>query len=81
MAETGKFSERVARTYFIQMMNGLSYIHSMGYAHRDLKPENIFLSNQFKLKIGDLGFAFSLKGENGTGIFHTKLGTEGYMAP
>jgi serine/threonine protein kinase len=34
IAETGKFSEKVARTYFHQMMNGLHYMHSKGYAHQ-----------------------------------------------
>ena len=38
IADTGKFSEKVARTYFHQMMNGLHYMHSKGYAHRDIKP-------------------------------------------
>jgi serine/threonine protein kinase len=30
IAETGKFSEKVTRTYFHQMMNGLHYMHSKG---------------------------------------------------
>lgn len=38
IADTGKFSEIVARTYFHQMMNGLYYMHTKGYAHRDIKP-------------------------------------------
>ena len=38
VAETGKFSEKVTRTYFHQMMNGLHYMHSKGFAHRDIKP-------------------------------------------
>jgi serine/threonine protein kinase len=38
VAETGRFSEKVTRTYFHQMMNGLHYMHERGYAHRDIKP-------------------------------------------
>lgn len=38
IAETGKFSEKVTRTYFCQMMQGLHYMHSKKYAHRDIKP-------------------------------------------
>lgn len=38
VAETGKFSETVSRTYFHQMMNGLHYMHQKGFAHRDIKP-------------------------------------------
>lgn len=81
IADTGKFSEIVARTYFHQMMNGLYYMHTKGYAHRDIKPENILLSHQFVLKLADFGFSCLLKGKDGTGVLHTKLGTEGYMAP
>lgn len=81
IAETGKFSEKVARTYFHQMMNGLYFMHCKGYAHRDIKPENILLSRDFTLKLADFGFTCPLRGKDGTGILHTKLGTEGYMAP
>lgn len=81
VAETGKFSEKVARTYFHQMMNGLYYLHQKGFAHRDIKPENILLSQAFLLKIADFGFSAALRGKDGSGVLKTKLGTEGYMAP
>ena len=81
VADTGKFSERVARTYFHQMMNGLHYLHQKGYAHRDIKPENVLLSNLYILKIADFGFACDLQGKDKSGVLKTKLGTEGYMAP
>lgn len=57
VALSGKFSESVARYYFRQLIDGLGYIHSQGFAHRDLKPENIFLDDKFNLKIADFGFA------------------------
>lgn len=63
------------------MMNGLHYMHLKGYAHRDIKPENIILTHDFILKIADFGFSCMLKGRDGKGVLHTKLGTEGYMAP
>jgi serine/threonine protein kinase len=81
IADTGKFSEKVSRTYFHQMMGALHYMHTKGYAHRDIKPENILLSKDFILKLADFGFSCLIKGKNGKGILHTKLGTEGYMAP
>ena len=81
IAETGKFSEKVSRTYFHQMMNGLYHMHSKGFAHRDIKPENILLGRDFVLKLTDFGFSCLLKGKDGSGVLHTKLGTEGYMAP
>lgn len=81
VAESGKFSEKVTRTFFHQMMNGIHYMHDMGYAHRDLKPENVLLTNNFILKLADFGFSCLLRGHDGTGVLRTKLGTEGYMAP
>jgi serine/threonine protein kinase len=81
IADTGRFSERVARTYFHQMMNGIHYMHEKGYAHRDIKPENLLLSDTFVLKIADFGFSCLLRGRDGSGVLKTKLGTEGYMAP
>lgn len=81
VAETGKFSEAVSRAYFHQMMNGLHFMHHKGFAHRDIKPENILLSEKFVLKLADFGFSTELKGKDGSGVLHTKLGTEGYMAP
>lgn len=38
IAETGRFSEKVSRTYLHQLLNGLNYMHNKGYAHRDIKP-------------------------------------------
>ena len=81
IADTGKFSEKVTRTYFHQMMNGLYYMHAKGFAHRDIKPENILLGKDFVLKLADFGFSCLMKGKDGSGVLHTKLGTEGYMAP
>lgn len=77
---SGRFSERTARYFFRQLIDGLNYIHMSGYAHRDLKPENIFFDDKFNLKIADFGFASSI-GKNDGQLLKTKLGTENYMAP
>lgn len=36
---------------------------------------------EYVLKLADFGFATLLAGKDKSGILHTKLGTEGYMAP
>ena len=40
---------------FIQVCEGLEYLHRQGLVHRDLKPENILLNSHKQAKIADLG--------------------------
>ena len=75
IAQTGKFSEPVARHYFHQLIDALEYLHDKGISHRDIKPENVLLSDEFKLKVADFGFSSSKP------INETRRGTESYMAP
>lgn len=75
IAETGRFSEKVARFYFHQIISALDYMHSKGLYHRDLKPENVLLDENFDIKIADFGFATN------DDISLTRKGTYGYMAP
>jgi maternal embryonic leucine zipper kinase len=46
-----KLDEEEASVFFYQLINGVEYIHSQGYAHRDLKPENLLLTEDKVLKI------------------------------
>lgn len=76
VAQTGRFSEPVARFYFKQFLSGLEYMHiKKGMAHRDLKPENLLFDENFNLKIADFGFVSSKSVNN------TYKGTPNYMAP
>jgi len=81
VSNCGRYSEDVSRTYFKQLIDGLSYLHNQEICHRDLKPENILYDEDFLLKIADFGFATALSGKRGDGMLDTVLGTENYMCP
>lgn len=76
----GKLSERYARYFFKQLIDGLGYLHERGFSHRDLKLDNLLLTENFDLKIADLGFAVNLK-DSPDGFQRGKMGTLGYQAP
>lgn len=75
--DTGKFSEKVARYYFQQIIETLEYLHRMGIVHRDLKPENILFDLGFNLKISDFGFSAFHENK----MLKTDLGSPVYKAP
>ncbi|KAI2935591.1 hypothetical protein CBS147321_8926 [Aspergillus niger] len=74
-----KFSESETRCIFIQLFEGLKYLHDRGIIHRDIKPENILVANkELTVKLGDFGLA-KIIGEDS---FTTTLcGTPTYVAP
>ncbi|GMM29504.1 serine/threonine protein kinase [Martiniozyma asiatica (nom. inval.)] len=44
IVKKGKLNQPEVKNLMNQLLEGLSYLHSMGIVHRDLKPENILLS-------------------------------------
>jgi len=70
------FNEKLARTYFHQLIEGLEYLHSQGVAHLDLKLENLLVGENFQLKIADFDNA-CINGQS----FTTARGTAFYRAP
>eukprot|EP01061_Rhynchopus_euleeides_P016189 TRINITY_DN273_c2_g2_i1.p2 TRINITY_DN273_c2_g2~~TRINITY_DN273_c2_g2_i1.p2 ORF type:complete len:563 (+),score=293.72 TRINITY_DN273_c2_g2_i1:58-1746(+) len=52
-----KLTEKLARTYFQQLVCGIHYVHSQGVVHRDLKPENIMVTHEDVCKITDFGLS------------------------
>ncbi|KAM3588595.1 spindle assembly checkpoint kinase [Umbelopsis sp. WA50703] len=75
----GKFPERIAAKYILQMANALAYLHRKHVIHRDIKPENLMLGLRGELKIGDFGWSVHTAG-NSTRR-QTLCGTLDYLAP
>ncbi|XP_076055269.1 serine/threonine-protein kinase Chk1-like [Oratosquilla oratoria] len=70
--------EETARRYFVQLIAGVTYLHSIHITHRDLKPENLLLSSSDVVKIGDFGLACEfVEGEH----LSLPCGTKAYNAP
>ena len=43
--------------YFVQLINGLDFLHGRGIVHKDIKPGNLLLTADDTMKISDFGVA------------------------
>ncbi|KAK4615377.1 putative serine/threonine-protein kinase fhkC [Fulvia fulva] len=74
-----KLSEAETRKVFIQLFQGVKYLHERNIVHRDIKPENILLlDKELNIKIADFGLAKIIGEESFT---TTLCGTPSYVAP
>ncbi|KAG5928105.1 hypothetical protein E4U42_001266 [Claviceps africana] len=74
-----KLSEYETRKVFLQLFQGVKYLHDRNIVHRDIKPENILLTDKnLTVKLADFGLS-KIVGES---KFTTTLcGTPSYVAP
>ncbi|MCJ1288921.1 hypothetical protein MMC34_000452 [Xylographa carneopallida] len=74
-----KLTEQETRKVFVQLFQGMKYLHERNIVHRDLKPENILLIDKdLSVKIADFGLAKIIGEESFT---TTLCGTPSYVAP
>ncbi|KAK3677792.1 serine/threonine protein kinase [Recurvomyces mirabilis] len=74
-----KLSEVDTRKIFIQLFQGVKYLHERNIVHRDIKPENILLMDKdLSIKLADFGLAKIIGEESFT---TTLCGTPSYVAP
>eukprot|EP00330_Aristerostoma_sp_ATCC50986_P000523 CAMPEP_0114592894 /NCGR_PEP_ID=MMETSP0125-20121206/14604_1 /TAXON_ID=485358 ORGANISM="Aristerostoma sp., Strain ATCC 50986" /NCGR_SAMPLE_ID=MMETSP0125 /ASSEMBLY_ACC=CAM_ASM_000245 /LENGTH=305 /DNA_ID=CAMNT_0001791761 /DNA_START=109 /DNA_END=1026 /DNA_ORIENTATION=- len=69
--------EKLLRTYFHQLVEGLEYLHSNGCAHLDIKLDNLLIGDNFELKITDFDNCFVEKRDRKV----ISQGTNNYRAP
>ncbi|KAI8678433.1 hypothetical protein NCS55_00563900 [Fusarium keratoplasticum] len=74
-----KLSEDESRKLFLQLFQGIKYLHERNIVHRDIKPENILLVDKnLHVKLADFGLAKIIGEESFT---TTLCGTPSYVAP
>jgi serine/threonine protein kinase len=78
----GRFTPNDFWPVLSQVVEGLSFAHSMNVVHRDVKPDNIFLLRDGTVKITDFGIArvadFEETHLTKTGVM---MGTLAYVSP
>lgn len=70
----GRFPEDMARHWFSQILDGVTYLQRIGVCHRDLSLENILVDNFTRSVVIDLGMCLRVPYDNGESIGDVSLG-------
>ena len=72
-------------TVFLQLAEGLEYIHSKNLTHRDIKPGNVLISVDFNrkitMKLADFGLSKSVNEKGSYSMNSGVKGTNTWLAP
>lgn len=77
--EYRQMSESDVRFYAVEIMLGITHLHSLGIIYRDLKLSNVLIGRDGHVQLCDFGLAQQLTPENPTS--HDLCGTPRHWAP
>ncbi|KAF4660052.1 Calcium calmodulin-dependent protein kinase kinase 2 [Perkinsus olseni] len=69
------------KSYIMDILQGLEFIHSRHVVHRDIKPENLLIDAQGRVRISDFGSARIVGEEDSMGLGSTLGCTYPFLAP
>lgn len=78
---TGALSIERSTHIFLQILEGIGFVHKYGIIHGDIKPSNILLDKQGRAKIADFGLSFLLSHGKNKKKEILPGGTPYYMSP
>ncbi|CAD8097844.1 unnamed protein product [Paramecium primaurelia] len=74
----GTLQQSTIKQILLQLSNGLSYLHQLGYVHRDIKLENVMMTKEPNVKLIDFGLSVYIDSNK---LYPRHCGTPTYMAP
>jgi serine/threonine protein kinase len=77
----GALSPERAVHIFLQILEGVGWVHKYRIIHGDIKPSNILLDSQGRVKITDFGLSFMLRNRKKVKGEDLPGGTLQYMSP
>jgi eukaryotic-like serine/threonine-protein kinase len=81
LKEKGPLSAKETVAIFLQIADGLRYLHAHQIVHRDIKPSNVFLTPANQAKLGDFGLLKNLAADTDLTQSRRSMGTVEYGAP
>ncbi|KAK6758959.1 hypothetical protein RB195_016281 [Necator americanus] len=80
-AHENRLPDAETHRYFVDLIKGLEYLHSVGIVHKDIKPANLLVSLDYTLKISDFGVAEELSKFQKDDSCQVVQGTPKFQAP